>query len=181
MAHPSSEPFRDESANPPIDGEGGPLYAELIRESLAQERDRKDSLERRGASLIPLAGLMATVIFALTSFSTVALQPLSATDKAVVACAAAAFIVTALFGILVNQTMEYHEPTADSLERSVQEKFWTRQASIADQQLALTRVRMLRAARANNDQKEKLFQMGLLSAIVGIVFTAVAIAVLFIF
>jgi hypothetical protein len=56
---------RRESPEPPQETPGGPLWSELIKEALAEERSRKDSLERRGVAMLSASAFLSAFVLSL--------------------------------------------------------------------------------------------------------------------
>jgi hypothetical protein len=60
---------------------GGPIYVELLKERLQEERAHKTSLEQRGLSVITSSGTLVTLLFALAAVVT-ASKSFSGVDRA---------------------------------------------------------------------------------------------------
>jgi hypothetical protein len=58
-----------QSDRPPEGSPGGLLYGDLIREALAEERARKESLERRGVVMVSASAFLSTLVLSLLTFT----------------------------------------------------------------------------------------------------------------
>jgi hypothetical protein len=60
---------RRELPEPPEETPGGPLWSELIKEPLAEERSRKDGLERRGVAMVSASAFLSAFVLSLLAFT----------------------------------------------------------------------------------------------------------------
>ena len=82
------------------DEDAGVAYGQLIMDQLAEERNRKASLEARGVTVITTSGTLATLLFALTAGLTAAAKfKLPQSAKLPLLLALVAFVIAALAGL----------------------------------------------------------------------------------
>jgi phage-related minor tail protein len=150
-------------------------YWDLVREQLAEERARKNSIEQRGIAVITSSGTLVTLLFGLTALATKAqnyqLPPIAAFALAV---AAVLFVLAALVGIAVNWAYYYIEVEPDGL-RGLLDENWAGDEAEAAKVVATAWTDIIENARINNARKGKLLRAAMLleasalSALIGAV------------
>ncbi|HXP21413.1 MAG TPA: hypothetical protein VN840_17355 [Streptosporangiaceae bacterium] len=156
----------------------GAAYAGLIADQLAEERNRKTSLEARGITVITTSGTLATLLFALTAgLTTAAKFRLPGPARLPLLLALVAFVAAAAFGLATNLPLRYQEPTSAGLARLVSARYWSGPAEIGQLRVAEAEITALAAARSANGRKVTLLLAAILSEVLAVVFLTWAIAV----
>ena len=129
-------------------------YDELLKDEVAAEDARKDSLEQRALAVITTSGVLVTLLFGLSALSTKseATFDLSGFASVVMAFAVALFIGAAILALMVNRPMDYIGAKPDDIEALLNETP-TPSGEAARKDVAFARVIELRAARTNNGKK----------------------------
>lgn len=154
----------------------GTAYGELIACQLAEERERKTSLEARGVTVITTSSTLATLLFALTAGLTSATAfRLPGLAKLPLVLALCAFVAAAALGLLTNVPLRYREPTPRGLAKLIAVNFWTAPPEIGQLRVAQAQVTTLAAARAANQLKVRLLLGAISCELLAIVFLAWAI------
>lgn len=142
----------------PSDNVAGGIYADLIEAQLAQERDRKKSLEQRGMGVVTAAGTLVTLIFAFAAFvhGSGAIN-LSAVSIGLFTSALFFFICAAIVGILSNRPTSAAEVDEHELERLTGDAIWSWENRVtASQRVAQVKVEMIGSIRHQTDRKADL-------------------------
>ena len=159
------------------DARAGRAYGQLIADQLAEERNRKVSLEARGVTVITTSSALATLLFALTAGLTAASKfKLPVPAKLPLLLALVTFVFSAAFSLVANIPLRYQEPTAAGLAKLVNPKYWNAPAEIGEIRIAEVQVVSLDAARSANDLKVRLLICAIFFELLAIPFLAWAIA-----
>jgi hypothetical protein len=172
MAIPNPKP--SESAG------GGGIEQDLLdalRAELAEERARKDSLEKRGLAVAAGATTSLALVLGLGSRYSGAGQQVFFT---VMILGALAFLASAFWGWRTSKSMEYSEISLKEFER-ILEHGWT-EGSADDFRLFLADgvLETIAGARSNNNEKEEAFRWSLTALFAGAAFVVVQIAFVFV-
>ena len=86
----------------------GDLYADVVQKQLADEDQRKGSIEQRGAAVVTTSGVLIALLFGFAGFTTTApgFRAAGATGL-LLAFALVAFLIAAVLGILSNWLLNY--------------------------------------------------------------------------
>jgi hypothetical protein len=148
----------------------GTHYAELIKDQLQRERDRKDSFEKRAEWVVASSGSLTTVLLAIAAFVTkVEGFSLASWPRALLIATLLFFLICAMLAIRINRPVKYMETTIHDLEGIViQPSYWKADESIGLRRTAENRVGMLDAARTANNRKAGLLRWCLRLQVAGI-------------
>jgi hypothetical protein len=167
-----------EKPPPPEETPGGPFYGELIREALTEERTRKDSLERRGASMVTASAFLSAFVLSLLGFTFENIGQLPAFETGAVWVALSGFVLAAVFGLAVNWPVGYSEPTHGWLEKINDQAYWDNSQRMAAGRVNESRLTTLASYRGINRVKARLLTAALVLETLGIAALAVLILAL---
>jgi hypothetical protein len=157
------------------DTRAGDAYSRLIDDQVAQERDRKASLESRGVNVVTTAGALATLLFALTAgLTTAAGFRLPGSAKLPLVLALSAFVVAAGLGLATNVPLRYRGPTSAALGNLCNPNYWDGAAALGQRRVAEVQV-SLQSARDANAYKVVLLLAAIGCELVAIGFLAWAV------
>ena len=171
QAHP-------EPSEPPEETPGGPLWSELIREALVEERSRKDSLERRGATMVTASAFLSALVLSLLTFTFENISELPGLETVAVWVALAGFVFAAALGLLVNRPVRYSEPTVDYLKKINEQTYWDSSLQTAASRVNESRLKTIASYRDVNKGKARLFMAALVCETAGIASLALLILAL---
>jgi hypothetical protein len=155
----------------------GTAIGQLIEEQLAEERERKASLEARGISVITTSGVLVTLLLgfgALVGGDDDLVLP--ALAEVAVVGGLVGFVAAAVAGLYSNSPVEYDEAEAEDLRTWLQPQLWEAESVAGELRAAEARVAVLVAARRVNDRKALVLAGAIASEVVAIVLLAVAVA-----
>jgi hypothetical protein len=153
--------------------------ATLLNDEWARETSRKDSLEKRGITVITTSGVLVTLIFAFTSAVAKghSLGNFTLGEKIAVAVALFFFVVSAAFGIATNTPRNYAGVDYQTLKEIPAE---------ATPQTPITAlmwrdlVDTLATSRARNDTKAAALSVSIVFQTIAIFVVAVTIMIVII-
>ena len=164
---------------PDTDPVAGSAYSQLIADSLAEERDRKLSLETRGVTVITASGTLASLLFALAaSLTAIPKSGVPASARLPLLLTLVAFVVAALLGLATNIPLRYREPTTQALAKLVDAKYWAGPQQTGELRVAEAQVSVIAAARSANNLRVRLLLAAISAEILAIVFLSWAVAVI---
>jgi hypothetical protein len=164
---------------PPSDeSPGGPFYGELIKEALTEERARKDSLERRGISMVSASAFLSTLVLGLLTFSFHNIGNLPRFETGAVWVAISGFVLAAAGGLAVNWPLGLSEPTSDYLEKINEQAQWDNSQKTAAHRANQSRILTTKDYRQKNGTKARLLTAALIFETIGIISLAVLILAL---
>lgn len=138
-------------------------FLDALRMDLAEERARKDSLERRGLTLAAAAATSTALLFGLgTNYEGFA-QPLF---FGILFLGGLAFLSSAFFGWRASALLEYSEWALKDYDR-IHEVGWDESAEEFRYYMAASLIDSLRDARAKNNQKAERFEWALRLLLIG--------------
>jgi len=153
------------------------VYRDYIKEQMAREEARKESLERRALAVVTAAGAFATVLFGLAAFSVDRTTfSLSGWAKVTLSFALLGFVASALLAIAVNYPVKYEDVKPDELRDAVQRDPVAQSA--AQRMVALTEVKALKKAREKNGNKADLLAWGIGAEGVAVGFVAATVLII---
>lgn len=160
------------------DPNGRAVYAEYIREQLADQEARKASLEQRGLAVITTSGALVTLLFGLTALTVKRESTFVIPDKAAVflALALVFFVLAALSALITNLPRSYRGVTVKALREAVKTE-WDVSEATASRRVALTRLTVLASAKAVNNQKGFALIAGIAAEIVAVALVGVAMGI----
>jgi nitrate reductase NapE component len=155
---------------------GRALYAEYIKEQLNAQEARKVSLEQRGLAVISTSGVLVTLLFGLTALSVRRESTFVVPDTAAAFLVAALvfFVLAALSAIITNLPLSYEGVTVDALRQAVRAR-WEDSEATASEMVALTRLKVLASAKANNELKGKALVAGMSFEIIAVALVGAAV------
>jgi hypothetical protein len=94
--------------NPASAQTAGDLYADLIQKQLADEDQRKASIEQKGTAVVTSSGVLVTLLFGLAGFTTATPGfKLSGSTALLLGLSLGAFLLAAIGGIASNWLLNY--------------------------------------------------------------------------
>jgi hypothetical protein len=167
--------MRDDQGVPETNA--GAAYGQLIVDQLTEERNRKNSLEARGITVITTSGTLVTLLFALTAGLTAATKfQLPASAKLPLLLALVAFVIAAIFGLATNVPLRYREATPQGLARLVHAIYWTAPPEIGQLRVAAAQVAVIAATRSANNLKVVFLIVAVFAELLAVVFLSWAVA-----
>lgn len=156
---------------------GSTVYSEYIKDQIAEQEARKESIEKRGLAVITTAGTIVSLLFGLVAV-------LTGTDKYTLPSGAEpwlggaliAFVVAALAGIVTNMPLLYLAVEVPELRRLIDD-FWSDKPEVAEKRVAATQLKVLTRAKSLNATKGWILVGAIATELVGVVFLALAIRV----
>jgi hypothetical protein len=139
---------------------GREVWSDFLKDELASEETRRDSLEQRGTSVITVSGALVTLLFGLAALATKA-EPtyrLTSGARAYLYVALALFVVSALLAIATNVPLPYGAVDESAAQRII-DKYLDDSRADAQTRVAATRAKLLPSNRKRNGLKA-LFLVG---------------------
>lgn len=157
---------------------GGTLYSDYIAEQLESQERLKASLEQRGLSVITTSGVLVTLLFGLAALSTKEKQTfiLPTTSKILLLIALVCFLVAIGAGLAANAPRQYEGVKVEPLIHAVKERALDTQ-SVAERNISLTRLKVLRVAKKRNQEKARLVFTAIAAEVGALLTVASAIGV----
>lgn len=154
----------------PTRGEGGStVYWEYVKEQVAREAERKESLEKRALSVITTSGVLASLIFALAAFNITKAHPtLGSSAKHALAVGLVAFFVAAVLALAANRPVPYREIKPTELKDAINSERWLESKQVAEKRTALTEIDVLSSARHRNGWKARTLWTAIAAEVVAI-------------
>lgn len=161
--------------------EGFQPYQDLLTGLLAEERERKKSIEARGMSVVTSSGTLATLLFGLAALVTGSEGfELPATSRQLLVASVVFFALAGILGIFTNKPLLYAEPGTDWLKKVIEPGVWDGTTSVlAARRAAEARVSTIKSFRDKNKQKVRLLTAAITLQVVAV--TSLALAVLLVF
>lgn len=154
----------------------GPVLSEMIREQLAQERHRKESLEQRGMAVITSSGVLVALLLGIAGIAT---KNLLGTLPTVAIWSAGVALVlfagAAIFGLWTNWAYETDEPDLEQAEDLVKTR-WSDEAQDAERYVAKSYLTSVASYRAKGDKKARRLLVALTLEAAAIVALAITVA-----
>jgi hypothetical protein len=131
----------------------GNIYGAFVTRQLEDQRDLKDSLERRAAAVITTSGVLVTLLFALTTITT-RRDGYTLPDAAHFPLYAAlgAFVAACVLALLVSVPRRYRGASAVELEKTRLTQWWERDG-VARRRVAGTEIVLIQSYRRSNGVK----------------------------
>jgi hypothetical protein len=167
-----------EPSEPPEQTPGGPLWTELIKEALAEERSRKDSLERRGVAMLSASAFLSAFVLSLLAFTFENISELPRVETGAVWVALGGFVLAAVFGLVANWPTGFSEPTVGYLTKINEQTYWDSSQATAAHRVNESRLKTINAYRRTNNGKAKVITAALVFETIGIASLAVLILAL---
>lgn len=161
--------------------EGSQPYQELLTGLLAEERERKKSIEARGLSVVTSSGTLATLLFALAALVTGSEGfKLPSGSRPLLVASIILFALAGTLGIFTNKPLRYAEPATDWLNKLTQPAVWDKTtATLAARRAAEARIASIESFRVKNQTKVNLLTAAIALQVIAVVVLAVAMLVIF--
>lgn len=156
---------------------GSSVYADYIKEQLADQDSRKSSIEQRGVAVITTSGTLVSLLFGLVAVLT-GIEGYELPDgaKSWLNGAMVAFVVAAIGGIATNLPLFYIGVRADQLDGAVKRR-WNDSLEDAEQRVAATRVKVIARATRLNTIKGFILMGAISAEVIAVIFLTLAIRV----
>lgn len=154
----------------------GPVLSEMIREQLAEERHRKDSLEQRGMAVITSSGILVALLLGIAGIATKDLL-VTLPDLAKWSAGSALFLFAgaAIFGLWTNWAYKIDEPDVEQARELVNTR-WDDEASNAERFVAKSYLTSIMSYRTKGKKKADRLLVALILEAVAIVALATSVA-----
>jgi len=153
----------------------GPVLAAMVREQLAQERNRKNSLEQRGIAVITSSGVLVGILLGIAGLAGKdAIKHLPTEAKVLAVAALALFTVAALLGLLTNWAYQGKEPAVNQLKGLVAD-YWDKSAMSAEQFVAKSYLDSVASYRKQGNKKAAFLVWALVAEVAAIGLLAVGV------
>lgn len=158
----------------------GSAYEALIKEQLAEERSRKQSLEQRGLAVVTSSGTMVTLLFAIGAVATKTTAfELPLASKIVFTVALVAFAAAGVFGILTNKPDFYEEVDDEWLKKTLSPIAWNyKNLALARRRTSEARVKSIKSFREKNPKKVDLLTRAIAAEVGAVSLVALGVAIL---
>jgi hypothetical protein len=133
--------------------EQGKAYTDFIQAELEAERERRKSLDNRGASVVTTSSALATAVFALGAFVTgqTTFRPDIITIWSLLG-GLGLFALGAFCGFMANRSIPYEVTNTDTL-LEMRSGHWTDKEVDARNTVAHRNIQTIATLRAGNDKK----------------------------
>lgn len=156
---------------------GGSAYAEFVKDAVATEAQRRESIENRARAVVTLSGTLVTLLLALSSLITkMESYQLPVAARWLTLVAAIVFTLSALaaIGTAMPQTERVIDPAA--LTRSLPPRWhWSEDSAL--KKITATRLLQLTAIQRANAIKSTLLLVSVATQVVAIALLAAAASV----
>ena len=148
---------------------------ELVDQELVREFARKDSLERRGITVITASGVLVTLAFGFATAVTKghAYANFTTAEKIVLDIALAFFVLSAIFALLTNTPRNYGVPQIQALSSSS----GSEPDEAISEELLGKLISMLETARHSNDNKARALFISMYLQLTAILLLGVAVGI----
>jgi hypothetical protein len=154
---------------------GSTVYLEYIKDQVAQQDERKESIEKRGLAVITSSGTIVSLLFALVAILTgVEKYELPAGAEPWLGAALGGFGLATLAGILTNLPLRYEAVEAEELEKAIQHS-WDDAPEKAEREVAATEIKVLATAKWLNTLKGWILIVAISSQLVAVISLTLAI------
>lgn len=134
--------------------DGGEVLARFVESLVAEQEERKKSIEARGASVITSSGVLASLLLALVAFITRAEDfELPELAEAPLVAALALFTLAGIAGVLSNAPAFYKGVDAKDVSGVLKNQWGLYTVDEARQMIAVTRSKQLASAKRWNQAK----------------------------
>lgn len=156
------------------------MYSALVLTELAEEWERKKSIEQRGIAVIQTSGILVGLIF---GFASVAAATKGAAPPPVaiafLAAALVLFVIGGWFSLQSNWPREYEGIQVSELQRLTgEDALWSADTEVAARRVAQVRIDVLARARKENDTKAEALRNAMISEVAAMVIAGAAVLVL---
>ncbi|HEU5062846.1 MAG TPA: hypothetical protein VFT79_06805 [Solirubrobacterales bacterium] len=157
---------------------GSTVYVEYVKDQVAQQDERKESIEKRGLAVITSSGTIVSLLFGLVAVLTgVEKYELPAGAEPWLGCALAGFITATLAGIVTNVPLHYQAVEPDELKKAVK-SHWSDAPEVAEQRVAATEIKVLASAQRKNSIKGWVLVVAVSAQLFAVASLALAVRVI---
>jgi hypothetical protein len=139
--------------------DGNAVYLAYIEAELKTERERKSSLDTRGANVVTSSGALFAVLAGLSTLGRASTVPTPAEVPSLLVLALLAFFSAGMLGIVAQWNRAYPVTKPEGLH-SLLEKHWVDSTEISRRRIALSYVDTLTVLRRGNKRKELALRLG---------------------
>jgi len=131
----------------------GPIYYDFLEKLIAEQDQRKDSLERRALAVITTSGTLVSLLFGLVSVLTKAEHfSLPRASHSYIAAALILFVSSAFLAIVTNAPILYRNIDPSDVDAVLKEN-WSEDRDFAEQIISTTRSVVFKTAQKVNEFK----------------------------
>jgi hypothetical protein len=157
----------------------GELYTAFIEGELKNERERRSTLDARGASLVSSSTGLLGLVVALSTLAVGNELRVTGVSAYSLAFSVAAFVISGVFGIFTTFGRWYKVARVSTLRSMITDPHWTDPEFAARLVCATTNVNTVASLRKSNNTKADLLTWGLSVQLLAVVSLAVAVGVEF--
>lgn len=157
------------------DETAGEVFGEFVKELVAAEDKRRDSIESRGRSVITVSGTLVTVLLGVAALVTNRSDfRLTAHARDLVTSGVVAFVASAVLAIAtyIPRPARATEPIA--LLSDIRDR-WANTPDAARKKTTATRVEYLRVSQRSNNWKAAILLLAMLFQLAALVLLALAV------
>ena len=156
----------------------GAATRRLLEDQIADERERRGSLEARGASVITSGGVVVTLLVGVAAAFSDPQRRVTVSTAAlsVLAPALVALVTAAVLSILVVLPRKYQGVDPIALARLTEERWWNASFGPTDRRTAEAQLVVLTSLRGVNRNKAIMLSAALGSEALGVLLLGVAAA-----
>jgi hypothetical protein len=171
-------PWGDRQKEAPPAPTAGELYADLIKEQLKAEEDRKASIEQKGASIVTTAGALIVLFFGLAGFTTTAIGfRAEGITGWLLAGSLVAFLLAAAGGIATQWLFFYPVIKGEALTKLLAQS--NKPLPPARFRVSQARIEILKGARSQNTTKGIVLTIAQTLQVLAILLAATAVLTIF--
>ena len=160
------------------DSTGQSVYPEFVKDLLASEDKRRESLESRGMSVITVSGTLVTLLLGLAALVTKRQDfVLPGTARNLVMAAVVVFVLAALLAMATYAPQSARITDPADLARALP-KVWDRGVEFARQKTTMTRLEELAAMQRANDLKARALLSAVIVQVVAVLLLAASVIVI---
>jgi hypothetical protein len=156
----------------------GDYYGALIADTLAGQRARKESFERRGFSVITSSGVVASVLLGIAAVIVSGDEKPPALARWAFVSALVLFAAAFILGIVANIPRSHEQTRSEHLRPLLEDRFWLGRPGVGKFRTAEVRVGMLEWSEGVNDTLGRLLIAALTAELLAILAVAVAVGAL---
>lgn len=132
----------------------GTAYLQHIREQLAEQRDRKKSLEQRGQTSVAVSGGLVTLLLAFSDLGVLDIDEVAVAQTGIV-LPIMLLVLGAIAGVIVAVPADYKETDVQGMRDWLEPDKWGRPAQIGERGVAKTTLDIIKAAKDTNKTKAR--------------------------
>jgi hypothetical protein len=153
----------------------GDAYAALIADTLAGQRARKESFERRGFSVITSSGVIASVLLGISAVVVSGENKPPGLARWAFVSALVLFATAFVLGIVANIPRSHQQTRSEHLRPLLEDRFWLGRSAVGKFRSTEVRVSMLEWSEGVNDKLGHVLIVALVAELLAILAVAVAL------